>query len=246
MADKVTARVVDFTNVKDSAGFNKKRLPSGDYLGRIIKVVDAESKSDQTPQYLFTVQIVKHSQSKFPYYCKLQENQLWKLRNLLVAAGLPVPKRRTKIDPTKAVGKLVGVTLEDDEYEGREQSTIEAVFPSSELDDSAAAAALDDSTEDNDDADVDEDEAEDDGLGDMAADAEEDDEEEAEEEAEAEEGDEFDGMDRTALKTYIKGKDASAVFRKSDTDDDLRAKARELAGGGDDEDELDELEIEDL
>lgn len=131
MADKATAAGLDFTNVKDGGGsFNKKRQPEGDYKAKVTKVVDAPSKKDNVPQWLFTIEA---GTGTYPYYCKHQENQLWKIRNLLVAAGISVPKKRVKVDPNMVVGKTIGITLEDDEYDGKMQSNVAAVFPASEL-----------------------------------------------------------------------------------------------------------------
>lgn len=229
-----TAQNVDFSNVKDGGNFNRKRIPQGDYLAKITKIEDAKAK-DGIFQYLVSIKIVSHATAVLPYYCKLQENQLWKLRNLLIAGGLSVPKKRTKVDPNRLVGKLIGVTIEDDEFEGKEQSSIAAVFPAAELPDGDSPAAADDDDEgvDEDDTDID--------MGDDSEDAEEATEDEAEEEPEAEEeaedeeeeaeeepeGDEFDAMDRVALKAALKKRDASFVAKKSQTDDDLRALLRE-------------------
>lgn len=150
MADKVTAAALDFTNVKEGGGsFNKKRQPEGDYKAKVTKVVDAPSKKDNIMQWLFTIEIGSGS---YPYYCKHQENQLWKIRNLLVAAGIQVPKKRVKVDPNMVVGKTIAVTLEDDEYDGKMQSNIAAIFPASEL-----TGDADDEDEDGDEAEEEED-----------------------------------------------------------------------------------------
>lgn len=172
--ERASARAIDFSNVKDGGGrFNKRRVQAGDYLAKITKVEDAESKKDETFQYLFTVKLEKYSQYAYPYYCKLQENQLWKLRNLLIAAGINVPKKRVKLDPNKVVGKLIGVTMEDDEYEGKAQSSVASVFPASEL--SGAEEPGDDEVEDEDEEEETEEEVED-------SDEDEDEDEEEEEE----------------------------------------------------------------
>lgn len=142
-----SAKAVDFSGVKDRGNFNPKHIAEGDYAAKIVKVEDAESKKDQSFQYVFTIKLNKFSQNSYPYYCKLQENQLWKLRNIAVAAGLNVPKKRMKFDPNKVVGKSIGVTMEDDEYEGKMKSVIGAVFPISELADGAEIE--DDATEDD-------------------------------------------------------------------------------------------------
>lgn len=222
----VSAKTVDFSGVKDGGSFNRNRIPAGDYIATIIKVEDAEAKSDQTFQYLFSIKIDKHPSRVIPYYCKLTENQLWKLRNLLIAAGKTVPKKKMKLDPGSIVGKKIGVTIEDDEYEGREQSQISGVFPASELVD---GNLVDD---DNEEPEDDEDESIDDL--DTAADLEDDEDEEDEVDPLAE-------LDRAALKALLVKRDPSFKARKSQTDDDLRDLLRE-APAEDDEDEEEEPE----
>lgn len=240
MGNTVSAKVIDFTNVKDSAGsFNKKRVPMGDYLAQVTKVEDAKAKSDDTFQYLFTIKLSKYSQYAYPYYCKLTENQLWKLRNLLIAAGINVPKKRVKLDPSKVVGKFIGVTMEDDEYEGKMQSNIAAIFPASELGEADNGPADDEPEDADEDAEEETEDSADEEL------------DEAEEEAdeETEEADAFAAMDRNELKVFIREKDTSFRFLKSQTDDDLRVAARGLNAGSDevdDSDELEELDISDL
>jgi hypothetical protein len=151
-----TAHIVDMTDVKDGGGaFNKARVPSGDYLAKIVKVDDATVKDGDNkgqPQWLFTVVLEDYKSRKYPYYCTLVPNQLWKVRNLCTAVGIAVPKKRVKIDPNRLLNKLIAVTMEDDEYNGREQSVIAAVFPASELEPQSA--------EDIEDEDEDEDEVE--------------------------------------------------------------------------------------
>jgi hypothetical protein len=163
---KASVKVADFSGVKERGDFNPKHVEEGDYAAKVVKVEDGEVKSGDNKgdfQYIFTIKLQKFSQYSYPYYCKLQENQLWKLRNLAVAAGLNVPKKRQKFDPNKIAGKSIGVTMEDDEYTNDKgkttlKSVIAAVFPVSELadggqdlpdddefdEDSAPVAAVDD------------------------------------------------------------------------------------------------------
>ena len=142
---------LDFTKVKDGGGdFNKKHYPPGDYLGKVLKVEDAKVKSGDNegdPMWLFTIQV---QTGKYPYYCKFDENQVWKIRNLFIAAGINVPKSRLKVDPAKVIGKNIGVTLEDDEYKDKINSIVASIFPPSELNgDGGAADADDEETEDS-------------------------------------------------------------------------------------------------
>lgn len=236
-----TAKQIDFSNVKDGGGFNRNRIPAGDYLAKIIKVEDAPSKKDDIFQYLFTIQVVKRPSSKLPYYCKLQENQLWKLRNILIAAGKTVPKARAKVDPSTIVNKLIGITVEDDDYDDKEQSSISGVFPASELAEGADVPEEEEVAEEAEEA---EESLED--LDDIDAPAEaEDDEEEAEE---APEADALAALDRTALKAEIKKLDASFIAKKSQTDDDLRdlLRAAQTVKAAPADTELDELDIDDI
>jgi hypothetical protein len=140
------AATVDFSGVKDRGEFSPKQVPTGDYAAKITKVDDKPSKEGK-PMYCFTVKLQKFSQNSYPYYCVIQDNQLWKLRNIAVAAGINVPKKRMKFDPNKLVGKSVGVTMEDDDpYEGKVKSVVAAVFPIAEL---ADGAEVEDDDEDN-------------------------------------------------------------------------------------------------
>lgn len=142
MADKkqksAGAVQLDFTNVKDGGSFNKKHYPPGDYPGRITKVVDTTKKDDKkVKMWLFTIEV---KSGTYPYYCTYTaENQLWKIRNLFIAAGINVPKKRMAVDPNKLIGKTIGVTLEDDEYDGKINSSIASTFPPSELEEGADA-----------------------------------------------------------------------------------------------------------
>lgn len=145
--------VVDFTNVKEGGTFNKKHQTPGDYKAKVTKVEDAPSKKDNVGQWLFTIQV---GTGTYPYYCKHQENQYWKIRNLLIAAGIAVPKKKVKVNPNVLVGKTIAVTLDDEEYEGKMQSVIAATFPTSEL------GAQDDDEDNSADDDTDDDEDEDD------------------------------------------------------------------------------------
>lgn len=154
---KASAKAVDFSGVKDRGNFNPKHVGEGDYAATIVKVEDGKSKKNDNFQYIFTIKLRKYSQFSYPYYCQLTENTLWKLRNLAVAAGLNVPKKRMKFDPNKIVGKSIGVTMEDDEYtddNGKTtvKSVISAVFPISELADGGEDVPDDDTGFDEDTA----------------------------------------------------------------------------------------------
>lgn len=150
---------IDFSNAT-SPNFLPRHLPEGTYKGKIIKQGMAKTKSDGSDMLIYTIAV---GSGTYPYYCKLVPTQLWKLRELLTAAGMKVPSKAVSIDPARIVGKLINVNLEDDTYNGQLKSVVGSV---------AAYNA-----DDLDNADDDDDELDD------AVDPLDDDEEEEEEEA---------------------------------------------------------------
>lgn len=127
-----TKKAVDFTNVKEMT-FAPKHKPAGEYRAKITKVEDHVKDSDT--QWLFTIVPVSDQRAIYPYYCQLTEKAAWKIRKLCVAAGMAVPKKRVMVDPNKLVGKEIGISLDDDEYEGKLKSVIVDTFPAEDLTD---------------------------------------------------------------------------------------------------------------
>jgi hypothetical protein len=149
-----TTQRLDFTNVKEGGKFNKKRFPEGDYAAKITKVEDAESKRDKSPMWLYTIE-VKHKGAvgTYPYYCQMSENVLWKLRQLFAACGIIIPKKRVSLDPNKIVGRSIGVTLQDSEYNDKINSEVQFAIPLSEV-----VSADEEEDEETDDEEVEEEE----------------------------------------------------------------------------------------
>lgn len=128
----VTKITVDFTNVKDASGINPKQMPEGDYAAIIRKVEEVDKKSGGK-QLLFVIGLQDHANVSYPYYCGYEANVLWKLRNLMISAGVNAPKKAFSFDAEKLEGKALAISLTDDEYDGKMKSVIDAVFPLSEL-----------------------------------------------------------------------------------------------------------------
>lgn len=210
------------TNVKEQGNFNPRHKAEGDYRAKIVKVDDHMSKA-KNEQWVFTIQLTEDQRATYGHYCGFDEKNAWKVRNLLIACGKKVPKKRVNVDPNSLVGKEIGVTLIDDEYEGKMKSTIDAVFPAADLHE-------DDDDEDTPEVDDDEEETEDD-TEDSDDDADED-EDDADEEPEPE---------PEPVKKKAKKK-AAAPAKKAAT-----KKAKKKAPVEDDEDDdVDELDLEDL
>jgi hypothetical protein len=127
--------IVDFTNTKEQSGFNPVHQPAGDYRGIIKSVEYGKSKQNNNDMLTYAVADVDRPSAAYRYNCTLTEASLWKLRNILVAAGINVPKKKVNIASVaaKIVGKEIGMSLDDDEYEGKMRSQIVTVFSADDL-----------------------------------------------------------------------------------------------------------------
>jgi hypothetical protein len=147
---------VDFSDAGDRGPFNPIHQEEGDYLLKIVAVLDSPTKEGNKPQWLVALQDVDNPRAIYRYNCLLEKSQAWKLRNIFVAAGKNVPQKMMNVDPQVLVGKVIGASLIDDEYNGKLRSSVDQVFPASEL------KAQDDDEPDDVDDDTEEEEEEDD------------------------------------------------------------------------------------
>lgn len=166
-----TARIMDFTNVTDGGNFQPRQVPAGDYRAKIVKVEDHTSKNAKAADnWVFTIVLTSRARNTYPYYCGFDEKQAWKVRGLFMAAGIAVPKKRVKVDPSKLINKEIGVAMEDDEYDGKMKSVIVATFPISELSEDYPGASTGSRSKDSASTDDDPDDATDDDVTDTDAD----------------------------------------------------------------------------
>lgn len=133
MGKKIT---LDFSKVEERSGWNTKEMPEGLHEFK-IELVDLKDANDGTAMWTYGLRPTnpKYKTRLFPYYCKHQQNQLFKLRDLFTAAGIPVPKKRTGLDPDAPIGKIIAAELSDatGNYAGR--SEIDGVYDRSIIDD---------------------------------------------------------------------------------------------------------------
>lgn len=139
-----TARAVDLTDVKEGGVFRQKRKPAGDYRAKIVKADDHTPNGEgKAPGWVLTIQVEGDARASYPYYLSPEKKQAWKIGAICRAAGLNVKNARVRFDPNKLVNKAIGIALEDDEYNGREKSVIDDVFPISEVSPNASEGAPD-------------------------------------------------------------------------------------------------------
>lgn len=214
-------RTLDFTNVKERGLYNPTQQEEGDYRATVSSIMEQDSKNGD-PMWVFGLSLAGSKTAVYPYYCLLNEDNLWKVRNLIEATGKKVPKKRLSFEPQTLVGKQVGITLEDDEYDGKMKSVIAQLFPAADLDDDEAPSVEPDEDED----------IEDDADEDIDDDEDEDEEEEEPEPPKRKKKAAAPAKKAPAKKAPVKKKKAAPV--EDDDDEDV------------DDDELDELDVEEL
>jgi hypothetical protein len=233
MGKKIT---LDFSKVEERSGWNSKAMPEGLHEFK-IELVDLKDANDGTAMWTYGLRPVnpKYKTRLFPYYCKHQQNQLFKLRDIFIAAGLTVPKKKTGLDPDAPVGKIIAAEVTDSsnpQYAGR--SEIDGVYDRSIIEDADGDEPDDDDEEYDDEAEdeVDEDEEDDE-------DGEEVDDEELREELEA--------LALPALRKRAKGLgiDTDGVKKAELVDLIIEEELAEDDEEDEDEDDLDDEDLDD-
>lgn len=131
MAKKIR---LDFSKVEERSGYNSRQMPEGLYEAKVSGLEQKEAQ-DGTAMLVYGLQPTqnKYATRNFPYFCKLQQNQLWKLRDLFVAAGETVPKKAVQIDPEKILGAKVVIEVGDGTGQYSDRSEVVSVYPLSTL-----------------------------------------------------------------------------------------------------------------
>lgn len=223
---------IDFSKVEERAGWNTKHIPEGLHKMKVTGVQETEA-GDGTDMLVYSL-VPADSRYKtrvFPYYCKLQANQYWKLRDLLVAAGIKVPTKAAMIDPSGPVGKFIAAEVQDDVYQGNVRSQVQGTYDLDILDEDDAPEPDEDEEEYDEEA---EDEADDEEYED-------------EEDEEEDEEDDLNDLTLAELRKLAKSLDIDTAGMKKPDLIEAIEEAQEEADEDDEEDEdEDDLGDEDL
>lgn len=111
----------DFSSVEDTG---RIRVPEADYR---VRVANTKSRDSQAGNSMI-VWTFEFLDSKFAGktiwdQTTLTPRSLWRLKKLLEAMGVKVPRRAVSIDTRKYHGEQLGITVADDEYEERNGKT---------------------------------------------------------------------------------------------------------------------------
>lgn len=198
---------VDFKDVSD--GFINITKP-GNYPAKLVKV-EPKKSGENKPYLNWELEVISGNSkgAKLWYVTSLQPQALFNLRNLLIAAGLDVPKKVISIDLDAVIGRVVEAKVVMEEYNGEERPKIKSL---------QAIADLEDDEDEDDDYEDDSDDSEDD-LEEFDID-DDDDEDDEEEEIEEEPAPKKKGKKTKEEKPAKKGKSKKKVEVEDDEDDE--------------------------
>lgn len=223
---------LDFSKVEERSGWNTKQMPEGLHKFKVASVQESEA-SDGTPMLVYSLVPAdpRYKTRNFPFYCKLQQNQLWKLRDLLVAAGGTVPKKAGNVDPNQPVGKFIAAEVEDETGQYAGHSTINGTYSLDILDENSDGIAGDDDDEEEYDESEEADEVDED-----------EDEEEEDEEEDEEDDEDLTLLGLPELRKIAKELGVTTTGLKKDG---LIEAIEEARDEEEDEDDLDDEDLED-
>lgn len=129
---------VDFGGVDKEIrrGGGAPHIPEGDYLAKIIdsEVRESEKSGSRYLSWKLTVAQGEFKGKTLYHITSLKPEALWNLRNFIHAAtGKNVAGKALNVDTSALEGKVIAVTVEDDEYEGKVRSRIVDTRPKDEL-----------------------------------------------------------------------------------------------------------------
>lgn len=205
-------------------GGRNPRVPAGDYVAKILSASKKEAKESGNQMIVWKLKIAegKYKGKEFTARTVLIPSALFMLRHLLEALGEEVPEKTVKVKYAKYIGKKVGITIEDGEYNNK---------PTSEVNDFIDPDMV--GEDDEDDEDLDDDDIEDDD---------DDDDEDSDED-----DDGLDDLSRKELKEHIAEEDLDVRVKKSMDEDDIRDAIRAAEGDDDDDDDdMDEVDLDEL
>jgi phosphopantothenoylcysteine synthetase/decarboxylase len=165
---------LNMSKVDKGGGGGRIRIPEDDYKVKIVKVEKGENKNSGNAELRVTHQIISDEQKgkKIKDYMTLTEAALWRVGNLLDAVGMKWSQKVINIPLDKLEGKVLGITVIDDEYKKKisskiadflDEETIDGILEGDDEDDDD----VDDDDELDEDEDEDEDEDDDDDDDDL-------------------------------------------------------------------------------
>lgn len=145
---------VDFTGVEIRKGGDY--IPPGDYLTRVVDANVRSKKDDPQAKYISWLLEVqepsKYTKKRVYMTTSLKKEALWKLRSFLVdilgAEKVPAKALDLPLAKIVAIKPWVGISTEDDEYNGKTKTNVSGTFSRADWTALSATAEADDEEED--------------------------------------------------------------------------------------------------
>lgn len=122
---------LDFEGV--GAGKRKGvRVSPGDYIVKVKAVVETNTKEKNVPQFNWTLAGLSGQLKGKEMFDRTQfkGGGSFKTRTMMLAAGFEAPQaRKVKFSPKQMLGKVIGVTIDDNEWNGTTTSQVIDYFP---------------------------------------------------------------------------------------------------------------------
>jgi hypothetical protein len=130
---------VDFSGVDTDIrrGGGAVHVPEDDYLAKIVssEVRESEKSGSRYISWKLAIHNGDFKGKTLYHITSLKPDALWNLRNLIHAAtGKNVAGKALNVDTSIIEGKIIAITVEDDEYEGKIRSRVVDTRPKDELD----------------------------------------------------------------------------------------------------------------
>ncbi len=111
-------------------GSSKFHIPEGEYRMRLIDL-DKDTSKAGNPMWIWTFAVVKgeHEGAELKTYTALTPAAMWKLTEVLEALQVPAADGRAKFKKNDVIGRECTGTVEDNEYQGRVNSSIAQLRP---------------------------------------------------------------------------------------------------------------------
>jgi len=116
---------IDLTDTADS----QYCIPDGNYKAKCIDVQQNVSKSGN-PMFVWEFELVegKYKGRTFKSWTAITPAAMWKIAETVVALGVGQSGQVVKFNRSDVIGKLCGLIIEEDEYNGKKSSKIRSVI----------------------------------------------------------------------------------------------------------------------
>ena len=110
-------------------------VPEGDYEAKVESVEVAESETSGSEYLKWTLKIVsdENKGAKLYHMTSLQPQALFNLKGVLISLGVVVPEAEFELDFEDLKGRVCGVTVAHEKYDGKNRARITDFYPLDQL-----------------------------------------------------------------------------------------------------------------